>query len=64
MLIRLAIDKFFKTKEKETYLEAIQLAFEDYFLPYFEGFNSNDWRRKYLWREEIDLVCSRFEDKL
>jgi len=40
------------------------MAFEQHYLPYFETFNCHNWRKERLWREEIDLLFSRFLDKL
>lgn len=38
VLVRLSIDKYFKTKVCETPSEAIELAFETHFLPFFKSF--------------------------
>lgn len=40
------------------------MSFDNHFLPYFETFDCHKWRKERLWREEIDIVMSRFIDKL
>lgn len=64
VLVRLSIDKFFKNGLVESTSEAVILAFENHFLPYFETFDCHVWRKEKLWREEMDLVYSRFIDRL
>lgn len=64
VLVRLALDKYFKTKEAATHSEAVEMAFEKHFLPYFKTFECHNWRMERLWQEEIDILYTRFHDKL
>ena len=64
VLVRLSQDKYAKTGIAESPSAAVEMAFETNFLPYFETFNCHNWRKERLWREEIDLIFSRFLDKL
>ena len=63
-LVRLSLDKFHKTKEVDTPTEAVERSFEEHFLPHFSTFNCHEWRKERLWKQEIDVVYTRFFDKL
>lgn len=63
-LVRLAVDKFVKTGVTKSYDEAIKKAFEEHYLPWFKTFNSQKFRKERLWREEIDVIYTRFEKGL
>ena len=60
VLVRLALDKYLKTGVKETKVEAVEAAFETNFMPFFKDFDCHKWRKETLWREEIDVLLSRF----
>ena len=64
MLVRLSIDKYYKTKVEPTIVGAVKKAFDVHILPHFEKFNCHNWRKERLWKEEIAIVYSRFVDKL
>lgn len=40
------------------------MSFENHFLAHFNTFNCHVWRKKTLWRQEIDIIYSRFVQKL
>lgn len=61
VLVRLSIDKYLKTQIVESPSEAVFLAFDKHFLPWFNTFDSHVWRKERLWREEIDCIYTRFE---
>ena len=60
VLVRLSIDKFIKSGMTKSYCEALQLAFDNHFLPFFRGFDSHLFRRERLWNEECDNTLKRF----
>ena len=65
MLIRLAVDKFLKSGETKSYLEAVKRAFEEHYLVYFKTFASiHKFRKERLWREEMDVLLTRLEAPL
>ena len=64
VFVRLAIDKYVKTKQAETYSQAIEWAFERHFLPYFKTFECHTFRKERLWKEEIDILYTRFTPAL
>lgn len=65
-LVRLANDKFLakaKPGTVATFKEAVVKAFEEHFLPHFKTFQCHEWRVERLWKEEIDIVYTRFLEK-
>lgn len=60
VLVRLSIDKFIKSGQTKSYLEALKLAFDNHFLPFFKQFDSHHFRRERLWNEECDNTLKRF----
>jgi len=54
VIVRLSIDRYFKTGICESPADAVIFAFENHFLEYFETYNSHNWRKENLWREEVD----------
>ena len=62
--MRLSIDKYFKTNVCETPAEAVIYAFENHFVEYFSTYNCHNWRKENLWREEVDVVYTRFNKQL
>ena len=64
MLIRLAIDKYFKTKETKSLSQAVEWCFERHYFPYLEKFDSLTFRREVLYFEEIDVLYTRLESAL
>jgi hypothetical protein len=54
VIVRLSIDRYFKTGICESPADAVIFAFENHFLEYFETHNSHNWRKENLWREEVD----------
>jgi hypothetical protein len=62
ILVRIAVQKYYKTKTTNTMFEAVKLLFEKNVLPfinkfdqsdvpYILKFDSHDWRVKRLWNE-------------
>ena len=59
-LLRLSIDKYLKTKVTKTIAEAVEMSFETHFNPFFKKFECHTFRKEKLWKEEVDIVFSRF----
>jgi hypothetical protein len=56
IFVRLALDKYFKTKVVSTHDEAIIKLFDENVLPSFSKFNSNEFRHSKYWNEPCDIV--------
>ena len=60
VFIRLCETKYLKNQaggpEVNTMSEAFKMMFELEMLPYFSQFDCHDWRKKVLWREEVDFT--------
>lgn len=64
ILVRMAYDKFIRGGNIKSYVEALKLAFENHFIPYFKQFDSSKFRRERLWNEECDNTFERFSKVL
>jgi|LauGreDrversion4_2_1035121.scaffolds.fasta_scaffold52384_3 hypothetical protein len=60
-VMRLALDKYFKSKMCETPFEAIKIAFEKHFIPAWQHFDCHKIRVEKIWREENDIVLKRLD---
>lgn len=60
-VIRLALDKYFKSKICSTPLEAIKAAFEQHFKPCWAQYDCHKVRVEKIWRQENDIVLKRME---
>ena len=61
MLVRLAIDKYFKTGECKAFQEAVIKAFEVNYIPHFNDFDSSLFRWDKLYKSENDIVLTRLQ---
>lgn len=50
--------------QTKSYLEALKLAFDGYYLPFFKQFDSHQFRKERLWNEECDNTLKRFSKVL
>ena len=64
VLVRLSFDKYLKPGVVKTPFEAVEMSFENHFLPFFKSFDCHDFRKKRLWREENDVVFTRLYPSL
>lgn len=60
VLVRLSLDKYVKSGATKSFYEAVNLAFENYFLKFFKTFDCHRFRKDRLWNEPCDLVFKRF----
>ena len=61
-LLRLCMEKYYRTNEVDLPSQSVQKGFEECLLPYFSTFKCHDWRKERLWFEENDIVYKRFND--
>jgi NLR family CARD domain-containing protein 3 len=59
ILVRLAIEKFFKSSVCKTFDQAVIKFFEDHALPYFKQFTFQDFRDKKIWTEGMDNLVKK-----
>lgn len=59
IFVRLALDKYLKSKIVETCDEAVVRVMEENVLPYFSKFNSMDFRKNKLWNEPCDIILKK-----
>lgn len=66
VIVRLAEEKFVKSKVCESYFEAVKKIIEEHFIEKFKrSFHFiNTWREKYYWIEECDIVLKYYKDIL
>lgn len=59
--MRLALSKYFKSKQCSTYLEAFQVCFSKDFMPAWQQFDCHKTRVERYWRQENDIVLKRLD---
>jgi Ran GTPase-activating protein (RanGAP) involved in mRNA processing and transport len=60
-LIRLAIDKFFKSKQAKSVLEAFEMLLHQYIIPVVKTFDTNSWRSQFYLLEDVDCVLKAYK---
>ena len=60
LLVRLSITKYFKSKIEKSISESVERSFNDHFLPFFNKFDSHNWRVNQLWTEQNDNVFKQY----
>jgi hypothetical protein len=60
-VVRLGIDKYYKTKVVDSFVKALEMAFKLNFIPFFKQFNCQRMRLERIWRQENDVVLRRLE---
>ena len=66
VLVRLAEEKYVKSKVCGNYYESVKKIIEDHYLEKFKRSYHfiNTWREKYYWIEECDIVLKYYKDIL
>lgn len=54
IFVRLALNKYFKTKICKSQSEAVMKFFDDDLMVTIQGFDSRKFRQKYLWKGLVD----------
>ena len=59
VFVRICMTKYLKNGAGEgnkVPVECMKMMFDRELAPYFKKFDSHDWRKKFCWQEDIDLV--------
>lgn len=62
LLIRLSLDKYYKTHEVKMFHEAVAKAFDAHLFPYFNDIDNSSFRWDKLYKEENDIMLTRLSD--
>ena len=60
LLYKIAKDKYFRTKIKDTVPEAVKFSFENHFNPYLSQYSANLWRQERYYNEMVDNVMKAY----
>ena len=60
LLYKIAKDKYFRTKIKDTVPEAVKFSFENHFNPYLSQYSANRWRQERYYNEMVDNVMKAY----
>ena len=60
LFVRLAISKYYKTKQVGSQSEAIKRLFEKELLQYLRGFECHTWRASTFWCENCDTILKAY----
>ncbi len=60
ILVRLAIHKFYKSKESKTCIEAVERFFHAHVNKFARTFDCHVWRSKVLWSEPCDIIFKAY----
>lgn len=56
ILVRIANDRYIRTRKLKSTYEAVNQLFKNYLLPNMTQFNSNQWRTQKYWTEDVDII--------
>ena len=60
-LLRLANDKFLKSKQVSTIKEGLELLMHNYLIPVVKTFDTSSWRSKFYLVEDVDCVLKAYK---
>lgn len=60
LLFKIAKDKYFRTKIKESLPDAVEYSFENHFNPYLSQYSANRWRQERYYNENVDNVIKAY----
>ncbi len=60
LLVKIAKDKYFRTKQLPTIFESVKFSFEKHFDAYFNQFDNHKWRIERYYNEEVDNIIKAF----
>lgn len=63
-LLRLAIDKFYKSKQQKTIKEAFEVLLHQHVIPVVKTFDTNSWRSQHYLIEDVDCVLKAYKNIL
>lgn len=56
ILVRIAHDRYIRTKQLKSISKAVTQLFDNYLLPYMTHFDSNLWRTQRFWTEDVESI--------
>ena len=60
LLVKIAKDKYFRTKQIKTVSESVEYSFENHYKSYINAFNNHKWRIERYYNEEVDNVLKAY----
>ena len=60
LLVKIAKDKYFRTKQIPSVVEAVDYSFEHHYDFYLNQFKNNRWREERYYNEEVDNILKAF----
>ena len=60
LLVRIAKDKYFRTKQIPSVVEAVDYSFEHHYDFYINQFDNNKWRKERYYNEAVDNILKAF----
>ncbi len=60
LLVKIAKDKYYRTKVFNNVPESVKYTFENHYLPYLNNFSHNDWRKKRYYNEFVDNTIKAY----
>lgn len=60
ILVRLAIHRFYKSKESKTITEAVEKMFDIHVSKFTRTFDCHLWRSRVLWSEPCDIIFKAY----
>ena len=60
LLVKIAKDKYFRTKQMPSIVEAVDYSFEHHYDYYINQFDSHKWRKERYYNEEVDNILKAF----
>ena len=60
LLVKIAKDKYFRTKQLPSVSESVEYAFENHYQNYINSFNNHKWRIERYYNEEVDNLLKAY----
>ena len=60
LLVKIAKDKYFRTKELPTVSQSVEYAFENHYNKYINNFDNHKWRIERYYNEEVDNILKAY----
>ena len=60
LLVKIAKDKYFRTKQMPSIVDAVDYSFEHHYDYYINQFDNHKWRKERYYKEEVDNILKAF----
>ena len=60
LLVRIAKDKYFRTKQKSSIFESVEYSFENHYDFYLNQFDNHKWRKERYYNEGVDNILKAY----